>query len=183
MINLEKLDTQAIKHHYNQQQRADAYATARVLRRVRQDRQESNITISDEAERYVAAVAKQMGYSARLTPATYPYDVDVFDSAGRLARVEVKISTIQPNGRGHRYQARIHHHHADLVIFIARNGSDWPYVIPMAAIAPRHNIAISSRCPGTYSGQWACYLEAWQHLRQAVENALPRPVQLNLVAH
>ena len=178
-INLEKLDTQAIQHHYQKQQRADSFILGLAAKK---QKQATTLALANDAERLVATVARQMGYSARLTPHSHPYDIEVFDSAGRVVRVEVKISTIQPNGTGYRYQARIHHHQADVVVFIARNGSDWPYVIPMAAIKPRLNIAISSKCPGNYSGQWARYLEAWRYLRRAVENAVPRPVQLNLVS-
>jgi len=177
-VNLDKLETQAIQHHYQQQKRRDEFLLSYAMR---QQQQQQAVTLADEAEHYVATIAKKMGYGVRLTPHTHPYDIEVIDSTGRVARVEVKISTIQPNGSGYRYQARIHHHRADLVVFIARNGSDWPYIIPMAAIKPRLNIAISSKCPGNYSGQWAGYLNAWHYLHTAVKNAPARPVQLGLV--
>lgn len=101
---------------------------------------------------------------------------------GQAARVEVKTSLYTLSPKGGRYEANIRRHQqdTDLVIFLAKNGTWWPYIIPIAAIGQRHNISIWSYCPGDYKGQWAIYLDAWQHLEHVIQNTQPRHWQLSL---
>lgn len=136
-----------------------------------------------EAEHLASETLRSMGYQVNPTPHKHPFDLWVSDPAGRVARVEVKISTYGHHKRGGRYQANVRHHYpeADILIFYARNGSDWPFIIPLADIAPRRNVTIWSHCPGDHHGQWAQYLAAWQHLHRAIEQARPLPCQLSLL--
>jgi len=103
--------------------------------------------LAREAEQIVAERVETMGYQATLTTHKCPFDLWVCNHTGRAVRVEVKLSRYHPHKRGGRYQANIRHDQADLLVFIARNGQDWPFVIPMADIAPRRNIAIWASCP------------------------------------
>lgn len=176
----DKFETLAIKQMFDQQQRRDRWAWYHWAQS--RQTQQDHIRLAHQAEGLVAEIARSMGFTTLVTNHTHPHDLEVIDSAGRAARVEVKIALPHPNQRKWRYQARLHHHNADVLVFIARNGKDWPFVIPMADICPRTNIAISSYCPGDYSGQWAAYLEAWDHLRQAVQAAQPNPYQMPLEA-
>jgi hypothetical protein len=131
--------------------------------------------LGTEAEEKVTEYLRALGYQVNPTPDNCEFDLWVAGSAGRAIRVEVKISLYH----GRRYQANIHHDQADLVVFIARNGQDWPYVIPMTEIGQRHNIAIWSKCPGDYKGQWKDFLNAWDHLHQAITEAQPQSYQLS----
>jgi len=128
----------------------------------------------------------EFGYQVHLTTKQCPFDLWVADGQGRGARVEVKLSTcrLASRGRGHRFQANIRRHKdaADVLIFIARNGRDWPFVIPMGQVGSRRNIAIWSACPGNYTGQWAPYLEAWDYLHQTISHSRPCQWQLGLPA-
>ena len=136
-------------------------------------RQREAQQLSREAEQVVDALVRQMGYRTQTTTHKCPFDLWVQDEAGRAVKVEVKISRYhQLKKGGGRYQCDVRHHdQADLLVFIARNGQDWPFVIPMSHIAPRRNIAIWSYHPEAYGGQWARYLKAWEHLHQAIEAA------------
>lgn len=130
-----------------------------------------------EGESVIVEMIRQRGLQVNLTTKQCPFDLWVADSQGRAARVEVKTSLYH---RG-RYQANIRQHTAvDLLIFLAKNGAWWPYLIPIAAIGSHHNIAIWSACPGDYKGQWSSYLNAWQHLEQAI-TARPQNWQLSLL--
>lgn len=146
--------------------------------------------LSDEAEESMRDhIRAQFGYRVNLTTHKCPFDLWVEDSAGRAARIEVKISLIGENKNRSRYQAHIHNSPADvdLVLFIARStdqtvsGRDWTYVIPIAEIGRRRNISLWSACPGDYRGQWARYLDAWEHLHQAIANSQARLWQLRLI--
>lgn len=139
------------------------------------------VSLAREAEQAVATRLRAWGYAVHPTTHKCPFDLWVANPAGRAARVEVKISLYNqaPASRAGRFQASIHNE-ADLVVFIARNGRDWPFVIPMPAIAPRRNIALWSGCPADYTGQWAPYLEAWDHLHRAVEQGQAPAWQLPL---
>lgn len=131
--------------------------------------------LAREAERIVAEEVRSLGYYAYPTTHKCPFDLWVEDNAGRMIKVEVKISLYYVSNKGGRYQADVRHHdQADLLVFIARNGQDWPFVIPMADIAPRRNIAIWSYYPRNYSGQWAPYLKKWEHLHRAIEASQPQ---------
>jgi hypothetical protein len=135
--------------------------------------------LAREAEQLISGRLALMGYQVNPTTHKCPFDLWVADDQGRAVRVEVKISLYsQASGR---YQANIRHDQAELLVFIARNGRDWVYVIPMGDVTPRHHIAIWSYCPGDYTGRWAAYLEAWEYLRQALEQANPQSYQLPLL--
>jgi hypothetical protein len=137
--------------------------------------------LAREAEQIVAERVQELGYLAYPTTHKCPFDLWVEDYSKRAVRVEVKISLYHLSKRGGRYQADIRRHdQADLLVFIARNGQDWPFVIPMVDVAPRRHIAIWSYCPADYSGQWAIYLEAWDHLHRAIAAAEPQARQLSL---
>ncbi|MCB0191924.1 MAG: hypothetical protein KDJ65_08270 [Anaerolineae bacterium] len=146
-------------------------------------RQIESQQLSHQAEQVVDALIRQMGYRTQTTTHKCPFDLWVQDEAGRAVKVEVKISRFHRLKKGGgRYQCDVRHHdQADLLVFIARNGQDWPFVIPMNHIEPRRNIAIWSFHPEAYGGQWARYLEAWEHLHQAIEAAAERPWQLRLL--
>lgn len=92
-------------------------------------------------------------------------------------RVEVKASTWQS---GRRYQAHIRNHEADLVVFMAVNGEDHHFFIPMHVIKPRKTIEVGVYNVKHYTGIWARYFERWDVLRQAVYAAPARPKQLKL---
>jgi len=136
--------------------------------------------LARDAERIVARLIRQMGYQVHPTTHKCPFDLWVSDAHGRAIRVEVKISLYNNSPAGGRYQANIRQHHdADLLVFIARNGRDWPFIIPMADITPRRNIAIWSYCPGDYTGRWAGYLNAWPLLDQIMAGSQPADYQLS----
>lgn len=140
------------------------------------------LRLAQEAEAKVAIYLQaQFGYQVNPTTYKCPFDLWVTDDWNRMARVEVKLSLYHQNGdKGGRFQANLRHHEADILIFIARNGRDWPFVIPMAVLGSRNNIAIWSYCPGDYTGQWAPYLDAWTYLDQALHSARPRARQISL---
>lgn len=144
-------------------------------------RRDRHTELARQAERWTQDQITGLGYQVHQTTNNCPFDLWVQRSDGKAVRVEVKISLYNQNARGGRYQANVRHHHqADLLVFIARNGRNWPYIIPMQHIAPRRNIAIWSYCPGDYSGQWAVYLGAWDQLHRAIETAAPKDFQLPL---
>jgi hypothetical protein len=134
--------------------------------------------LAAEGEQIAAGLIRSLGYEAHQTTHKCPFDLWVNDAAGRAARVEVKTSLFDERQR--RYQFDIRHDQTDVVICLAKNGRYWPYVIPIAGI-DRRNIAIWSYCPGDYKGRWSIYLEAWQHLDQAITNSQPRCWQLALL--
>lgn len=142
----------------------------------------SHVERGIEGEKLVANWVRAMGYQVHRTVSPHPFDLWIVDSVGRAIRAEVKLSLYNPaKPRGGRFQAHVKNHAASLLIFIARNGRDWPFIIPMAAVAPRQNIAIWSYNPAKYGGQWAEYLKAWDYLHRAIEQAPPHPHQLTLL--
>lgn len=161
--------------YWEQRQENDRFIKSQGWQPARTEEQRRREALAAEAEEQVAELLRQMGYRVNPTTRNCAFDLWVADEADRAIKVEVKISLY--NGR--RYQANIRHGKADLVVFIARNGSDWPYIIPMNEIGQRHNIAIWSKCPGDYKGQWQAYLNAWDHLHQAVSEAEPQSYQLS----
>lgn len=147
-------------------------------------RQRRHLALAANVEAKVATFIRLLGYAAHQTTSRCPFDLWVANESGQAIRVEVKASLYNvcaDAGKGGRYQANIRHHHqADLVIFVARNGRDWPFVIPMAQLGNRANIAIWSQCPADYTGRWAGYLNAWNYLDEAVARARPAVHQLAL---
>jgi hypothetical protein len=136
--------------------------------------------LAREAEQFVARQAQSLGYRVNLTTHKCPFDLWIRDNTGRAIRVETKISRYNQHKRGGRYQANIRHDQADLLVFITRNGRNWPFVIPMADVVPRNNITIWAYCPGNHIGQWAKYLETWDYLHPAIERVKPRSWQPSL---
>jgi hypothetical protein len=137
--------------------------------------------LAQEAEVLVARRIQTFGYQVYPTTHKAPFDLWVEDDVGRAVRVEVKISLYHLHRRGGRYQANVRHHrHAEILVFIARNGRDWPFVIPLPEIYPRTNVTIWAACPDDHHGRWAQYLDAWHYLHWAVEQAQPRARQLAL---
>lgn len=131
------------------------------------------------AEYWCQRKIEALGYHTALTARNFPFDLWAWDDQGNAARIEVKFSLYFPFYRGGgRFQAHIRNHQHDLVIFIARNGRDWPFVIPAKAVPPK-NLTIWSACPGD-SKPWKPYLEAWDHLHQAIASHRPVGWQLPL---
>lgn len=146
---------------------------------LRSRRQREAMQLAVEGEEAAMELVRALGYQAHLTTHNAPFDLWVSDSQGRAARVEVKTSLYSRKHR--RYEWDIRQDEVDIVICLAKNGRYWPYIIPIADIGQRRNLAIWSYCPGDYKGQWAIYLNAWQHLHQAITNSQPRCWQLSLL--
>jgi hypothetical protein len=148
---------------------------------VSQRRRAANL-LSQEGEAKAIELIGRQGYEAYPTTHKCAFDIWVQDAHGQAARVEVKTSLYKictDPRKGGRFEANIRQHKdTDVLIFLAKNGSWWPYIIPISAIGQRQNIAIWSACPADYKGQWAIYLNAWQHLEQAIRNTQPRVWQL-----
>ena len=160
-------------HQFLRTQQFRCYTTA-------EEAKSKQIELAREAEQQVARRVQSLGYQVNLTSHKCPFDLWVADHTGRAIQVEVKLSRYHQHKRGGHYQANIRHDQADLLIFIARNGRDWSFVIPMADVFPRNNITIWSHCPGEHLGQWARYLEAWEYLHRAIRQAPPCPRQPSL---
>lgn len=138
----------------------------------------TNNLLARQAEKWVARRMEAFGYHTAPTPAKHPFDLWAWNDRGGAIRVEVKISLYCPYHGYGRYQAAIRNHDHDLLIFVARNGRDWPFVIP-AEIVPRTNLTIWTPCPGD-SKPWRPYLEAWDYLHQAIASHQPIGWQLPL---
>ena len=139
--------------------------------------------MSKEASRVAAEMIESLGYQTLPAPRNkYLFSLWVYGTqTDRAARVGARISLFNQAIAGSRYQYDVRHHDkADIFLLIARNGQDWPFVIPAADIAPRRNIAVWSVCPDRYRGRWAEYLNAWDHLHQAIAGATTRPPQMPL---
>lgn len=163
------------------QRRAYWYWHHRRNGTLRSQKQRQAQLLGRQAEIETARFLRQQGYQVNFTDHKAPFDLTVADGAGRAANVEVKISLFDQGQR--RYQAYISQDElfwADVLVFIARNGRDWPYVIPIERIRPRNHIAIWSPCPADYRGQWSPYCQAWRYLEQAIARAQPRTWQLSL---
>lgn len=135
--------------------------------------------LARQAEYWVLRKVESLGYHTALTARNFPFDLWAWDDQGNAARIEVKFSLFLPFYRGGgRYQAHIRNHQHDLVVFIARNGRDWPFVIPAERVPPT-NLTIWTPCPGD-SRPWKPYLEAWDYLRQTIASHQPAGWQLPL---
>ena len=131
--------------------------------------------LARQVETKVSNLITALGYPVWPTPQNSPFDL----WAGG-ARIEVKASR-WINPQKPRYQAGIRNHRADLLIFDAVNGADHFFIIPMALIIPRRTIEITRYDVTAYSGRWAEFLEAWNLLHLAIEQAPPQPIQLNFL--
>ncbi len=160
-------EEKAIVAFLRQEQRQREMA-ARYARPERQ----ASFKFSNRAEIQLMQKLEGMGYVVHTTTHKCPWDLWVGN-----CRVECKASHWQ---KANRYQANIRHHDADLLIFNAVNGQDHYFIIPMCSVAPRRSIEVYSYNISKYSGQWSLYLEAWDVLEQAVNNAPDRPIQLSL---
>lgn len=111
-----------------------------------------------------------------LTTHSAPFDLFVGG-----CRVELKAANWVKNNRGRgRYAASVRNRQADILLFVAVNGRDHYFVIPMTEITVS-GIAITSYDVNTYRGQWADYLEAWDVLASAVASVPPLPVQTSFL--
>lgn len=142
---------------------------------------------SRRAEEQIADfIRDEFCYQAYLTTHNCPFDLYVSDGR-QAARVEVKLSTYHaaPWSRAGRYQADVRQlQQIDLIVWICRtpapSSRDYHYVIPASDLRGRRNLAIWSRDPTWYRGQWSQYLNAWRHLAAAVANTAPRVWQFSL---
>lgn len=136
--------------------------------------------LAEEGECLAKQWIRDLGYTVyRRNSPNDPYDLRVEGFDAQIW-VEVKISQCYKGPKGHRFQADVRQYKADVLIFIARNGKDWPFIIPMNQIRPRRNVAIWSAQPKQYKGQWAPYLGAWDILVHTLEKARIRDAQLAL---
>lgn len=151
---------------------------------LKSQREQQRLSQARHAEKQIADLIRdEYGYKVYHTTPNCPFDLWVADEQDHAVRVEVKLSTYKKAQHGGRFQADIRQHaDIDLVIWIARarNGQDWHYVIPVADLRDRRNIAIWSECPGNYRGQWSPYLDAWDYLHQIVANTHRRTWQFSL---
>jgi hypothetical protein len=167
-------DAWLIRHHWFMRHFLAGTLKSQLEReRLRQSRQ---------AEEKVAQfIRDEFGYQVHSTTANCPFDLWVAGGPDRAARVEVKLATLHDNKGRNRFQADVRQSaDVDLLIWLCRNGRDWHYIIPIADLRGRRNLAIWSACPGNYRGQWSHYLEAWDYLRQVVENTHQRVWQFGL---
>ena len=116
-----------------------------------------------EAEAAVADRLNELGYRvARPQSKTARWDLLI-----EGVRVEVKAANWrwrEDKGNG-RYQWH-YHNDADLVILAAKNGRWHFFVLPIEALDGRQFLAVYSKEPELYSGQFRPYLEAWDVVEQ-----------------
>lgn len=123
------------------------------------------------AENRIIRHLEHLGYEVHPTTYHAPFDAWVGG-----CRVEIKVSNWQD--KACRYQGNIRHHEADILLFVAVNGTDHFFVIPMAQVQPRKSVEVYSYHVKRYQGQWAAYLEDWSILDQAIATAPPATIQL-----
>jgi len=131
---------------------------------------------------YSPALSKQVEghYRARFIRLMEVYDVgpvavcganDPVDLLIAGQSVELKVCRVRrKRRRGEYYQALLydlsnrHHLNGDLVVMLCVNREDelYPYIIPRRAVGARRTLEITSS-PEEYSGQWAKYLNAFEH--------------------
>lgn len=169
-------EEKSIQQELRQQLNADIRRNQFALQRRKPGR--AHLQLALEAEQLVTAQAQKMGYRVAPTTKNAPFDLWIWDERG-AARVEVKISRYVAHKDGYgRYQAAIRNHQHDLLVFIARNGQDWPFVIPAHQVPNKH-LGIYTYKP--YTSCWAQYLFAWDYLQQAVSAGYPAGWQLPLL--
>lgn len=163
------MDPDKVADYWPQRQENDEFIKKNSRRFARKIAANS---LAEDGELTVERWLNGMGYLVEATGPNHPHDRNVTDpKTGITIRVEVETSLYYGNKRSGRYQARIHHFEADVVVFVARNGQDWPFVIPMADVFPRRNVSIWSQCPANYTGIWRQYMNAWDNLEAAFELA------------
>jgi len=120
-----------------------------------------------------------LGYKTDRTTHKCAFDLWIEDAI----RAEVKTANWRPARHGGRYFTNIRSRQlddADLVIFACKNGTWHFFIIPTSTILPAHTLTITTQQPENYTGKWSPYLDAWPLLTEAVDQAPPRPTQLNL---
>lgn len=169
------LDEKALIAQY----RAGLEAEIKRRRFAKPGHNKDHCPLARDAEAKVAQFIQQLGYHVAPTVANSPFDLWAWSDNGGAARIEVKISLYNPWGSTGRYQAAIRNHEHDLVIFIARNGRDWPFILP-ALVVPPKNLTIWTKCPAD-SKPYRPYLEAWDILHQVIATHRPIGWQLPLL--
>ena len=93
----------------------------------------------------------------------------------RVACVEVRLAKFTPNKARHQASVQTKQP-VDLLILMLRDktANYYPYVLPLSVIGNRYNVSIWEENPVNYTGRWAKYMNAWEHLHQAVSQAPPR---------
>jgi len=124
-------------------------------------------------EAIAATILADRGHQVNLT--THKASFDLW--AGSL-RVEVKAS----RWSGHRYQFNTRNGCQLYLLACVGDGGGilgW-FVVPARAVAGRANLAIWSKDPAAYHGQWSQYFERWSLADALIEAAGPVPWQLSL---
>lgn len=138
--------------------------------------EDDRLELARRVEYLAADLLRERGYSVSLTSHKAAWDIQA-----NGARVEVKAARYYQNGKGGRYQARLHNE-AELLLLACCSDSQviaW-YVIPLKEIQAK-NIAIWSQDPAEYAGQWSSYLEAWDVAEETISRAGAHPYQLRLL--
>lgn len=140
---------------------------------------------AQQVEKDVAAFIRRLGYIVVKTGHNHPFDFKIVRPDRQCIRLEVKGSQpyYLPKKHSWRYQANIHHKQVDLIIFacVDPDGFYHHFIIPAGHIR-QGNIAIWSKDPAAYAGQWASFREAWSHLDQAFHNSQPYSEQLTYIS-
>lgn len=129
----------------------------------------------EAAKRLAAGLLRAQGY--RVMPGQRGRPYLWYTDGDRVAGVEVRRAFNRrgsARGQYNRYQVPIKgHQQAQLLLLlaIAADGQEYPFLIPMAEIGARRNIALWSENPADYSGQWAPYLNNWDILAQVLAEA------------
>ena len=114
------------------------------------------------AERWAETVLTGLGYDVRTNGHNDTADLIVNDSL----RVEVKASFwVSHKTRKGRYQWNTRQS-PDLFILFCMGTNGHAFVIPGTEIGDRTNIAVWSRDPERYAGQWAGHLDDWEHIER-----------------
>jgi len=126
--------------------------------------------LANSAEREAIVRLLLDGYTVHRMPHNARYDV-LLDYR---VRCEVKCSRWTPSARRNRGRFQMcYHNAADVVLWLLANTGTW-FVLPVAALGNRRNVAIFTRTPDAirdYTGQWAQYRGAWPVLAELVHQA------------
>lgn len=116
--------------------------------------------LAERAVRHVVEMLRDLGIQAQ--EQGHNDNFDLLTDSG--LRVEVKAAT----WRGGRFQANLRSNLADVVVLACRiSQRRWGcFVIPFGSIRSR-NIAVWSRDPARYAGQWRPHLEDWSLIQRS----------------
>jgi hypothetical protein len=136
----------------------------------------------EQAKIKAATMIRAQGYRVNLGKQGYSC-LWVTDGT-RVACVEVRRAKFTAHKARHQASVKTTQP-VDLLILMLRDpataGHDYPFILPLSAIGERYNVSIWEANPANYCGQWAKYLQAWEHLHQVVSQATPRaPWHLSL---